>query len=98
MNLSAVALSSTVISLSWQAPLGTMHEALVEYSIRVKLNNVTMETFNTSDTSYNVTRLEKFTNYTFVISVVNENGEGPSRSISEKTSADCKYCFRCVIE
>ena len=50
-----------------------------------------MKSFNASTTSYNVTGLEQFTNYTFAVSAVNQIGKGPSIKILEQTLPDSKF-------
>ena len=42
-------------------------------------------------TSYNVTGLEEFTNYTFIVSAVNQIGKGPTVLIFEQTLPDSKF-------
>jgi len=66
----------------------------MNYLIKVKVDNSIVFTYNTStSTSYNITGLKKFTNYTFTVSVVNEIGEGPSQSTNAKTLPDCESSF-----
>ena len=60
--------------------------------INVTLNNKTVQSLNTSKTSYNITGLKKFTTYGFTVSAKNQVGEGPgSVKIVNKTLADCKW-------
>ena len=91
-NVIANTLSSTSIQLSWNAlPSGSLNGDLKQYLIKVLLNNETVKTLNTSKTNYNVTGLEKFTIYGFIVSAENQIGEGPgSNEIFSKTLADSK--------
>ena len=72
-------------------PSGSLNGDLKHYLIKVLLNNETVKTLNTSKTNYNVTGLEKFTTYGFIVSAENQIGEGPgSNEIFNKTLADSK--------
>jgi len=98
-EVNAVTTLSTSILLSWQRPtLGSINGILMNYLIKVKLNNSIVSTYNTSSTStsYNITGLKKFTNYTFIVNIVNQIGEGPSAKIVLRTLADCKFFFQFI--
>ena len=91
-NVTANALSSTSIQLSWNAvPSGSLNGDLNQYLIKVLVKNRIVKALNTSKTSYNVTGLEKFTTYGFIVSAENQIGIGPgSNEIFNKTLADSK--------
>ena len=59
--------------------------------IEVLLKNQTFKSLKTSTTSYNVTGLGEFTNYTFAVSAVNQIGKGPPITIFEQTLPDSKF-------
>ena len=72
-------------------PSGSLNGDLKHYLIKVLLNNETVKTLNTSKTNYNVTGLEKFTIYGFIVSAENQIGVGPgSTETFNKTLADSK--------
>ena len=72
-------------------PSGSLNGDLKQYLIKVLLKNKTVKTLNTSKTNYNVTGLEKFTTYGFIVSAENQIGVGPgSNETFIKTLPDCK--------
>jgi len=97
--LTADALSSTSILLSWKPPpMDSVNGITLNYFIKVLLVESLLSTYNTSSTSFNVTGLSKFTSYNFEVGVANEIGRGPSQSTTGKTLADCKLYLITGIE
>jgi len=98
MEVTAEKILSTSILLSWQPPTSdSINGILMNYLIKVKLNNSIVFTYNTSSTSYNVTGLKKFTNYTFMVSAENQIGEGPSKVFIAVTDSDGKFYISLII-
>ena len=72
-------------------PSGSLNGDLNQYLIKVLVKNRIVKALNTSKTNYNVTGLEKFTIYGFIVSAENQVGEGPgSNETFIKTLPDCK--------
>lgn len=89
VEFDAETILSTSILLSWQAPeSSSINGIIVNYLIDVVLNNAVISTYNTSDTTYSVTKLRAFTNYTFMVSIVNQVGKGPSTELVVVTDSD----------
>ena len=68
-----------------------MFSLIEKYIIEVLLKNQTIRKLNTTQLSYNVTNLKKFTNYAFYVKAVNQIGESPAVDIKKQTLADCKH-------
>ena len=91
-NLTAIVRSSTQIDLSWnELPFDAQNGQIILYNIQVVRNNQTEQTLNTTEQFYSVTNLRKFTNYTFLVSALNQIGEGPVETVTQATQSDCKF-------
>src|SRR6267143_865640 len=78
-NLTASAVSSSQINLSWSAPANSNYSAITGYKIeRVTGNSTTWENVtsntNSNATLYSDTKLEHGTTYTYSVSAINQMG------------------------
>ena len=101
-NVTAVAKSSTVISVQWDGltPCEGVHGVIVKYIVQYKAESsgvvrsvVRFGEWNVTGAQASLTGLTPFTNYSIQVAAVNEQGDvGPySDSIREQTKEDGEH-------
>jgi len=85
---------STQVTISWlPPPIEDQNGPIMNYNIIVSDLNFGLDDINvnTSNTSYTVTNLEEYNNYSFIVAAATEAGVGPySSPIKFTTEEDCE--------
>ena len=97
-NLTATEVTSNNISFSWLPPLiHSRNGNIIYYSLRCSFYNLTSfmswEDLQIHDTTYTLSNLLSYTNYSCNISASTSVGEGPSTNIVVRTDEDSKIVF-----
>lgn len=78
VNVKAVPVSSTSITVSWDPPLEEQ-EPITKYSVSYyKMGDTREQEHEMTDTSYTLSDLHKFSEYSFRVVAHNTNGAGAS--------------------
>ena len=94
-NFTIIEVTSSNILLSWQPPLiHSRNGTITHYSLRCSYDNLThfttMEHLQIQDTTYLLSNLLPYTNYSCNVSASTSVGEGPSTNIIVRTEEDSK--------
>ena len=86
-------MTANSITFSWLSPLIHLRNGnITHYSLRCSYSTdiITLEHLQIHDTSYLLSNLLPYTNYSCNLSASTSVGEGPSTSIVARTDEDCK--------
>ena len=94
-NFAITKVTPNSITFSWLPPLIHLRNGkITHYSLRCSYDNltdiITLEHLQIHDTTYTLSKLLPYTNYSCNLSASTSVGEGPSTSIVARTDEDCK--------
>lgn len=101
-SLRATALSSTIISISWEDPVySDQNGVITQYTLTYQgverdslPRSLTLPQTNLSLTCHNIDSLEEFTTYLVTLSAHTSAGAGPVASVTVITEEHCMWIWR----
>ena len=103
-HLRATALSSTILSVSWEDPVySDQNGVIIQYTLTYQgverdslSRTLTLPQTNVSLTCHNIDSLEEFTTYVISLSAHTSVGAGPVASVTVITDEHCEWICRFV--